>query len=110
MAKVEAAVHEQFATMTSQSSTNAPGMATNNPPSLPGRVVDRSVPQEIPFAIVDEVTPGSPAALSGLQVGDEVARFGAANRLNHDRLKKVAEVVSQNEGVSILSTSYDVRI
>jgi 26S proteasome regulatory subunit N4 len=103
MAKVEMAIHEQFAALASQGPTNASAIATDPAPSIPIRVADRSAPPDIPFATVDEVTPGSPAASSGLQVGDEISRFGAANHLNHDRLKKVAEVVLQNEGVSALS-------
>jgi len=98
MAKVELAIHEQFAALEAQGATDGPAMATDPAPSVPIRVADRSAPPDVPFATVDEVTAGSPAATSGLQVGDEISRFGAANHLNHDRLKKVAEVVSQNEG------------
>jgi 26S proteasome non-ATPase regulatory subunit 9 len=99
MAKVEVALHEQFALMEAQG--NTPAAPADPAPSVPIRAAaDRSAPADIPFATVDEVTAGSPAAASGLQVGDEVSRFGAANYANHDRLKKVAEVVAQNEGVS----------
>ena len=107
MAKVEVALHEQFAALEAQGSTNTAAAATDPSPSIPIRpVADRSAPSDIPFATVDEVTPGSPATTSGLQVGDEIARFGAANRVNHDSLKKVAEVVSQSEGVSVLPRAW----
>lgn len=55
---------------------------------------------EAPFARVNTVAPGSPAADAGLQPGDYIKRFGSANILNHARLAKVAEVVGQSEGVS----------
>jgi 26S proteasome regulatory subunit N4 len=110
MAKVELAIHEQFAALEAQGATDGPAMATDPAPSVPIRVADRSAPLDVPFATVDEVTAGSPAATSGLQVGDAISRFGAANHLNHDRLKKVAEVVSQNEGVSVWTASYDIRL
>jgi 26S proteasome regulatory subunit N4 len=101
MAKVEVALHEQFAALEAQGSTNTTTAATDPAPSIPIRpATGRSAPSDTPFATVDEVTAGSPAATSGLQVGDEISRFGAANHVNHDRLKKVAEVVTQNEGVS----------
>jgi 26S proteasome non-ATPase regulatory subunit 9 len=107
MAKVEVALHEQFAALEAQGSTNTAVPAAVPSPSIPIRpVADRSAPSDIPFATIDEVTAGSPAATSGLQVGDEVIRFGAANHVNHDRLKKVAEVVTQNEGVSVLPRAW----
>lgn len=55
---------------------------------------------EAPFARVNTVAPGSPAADAGLQPGDYIKRFGSANLLNHAKLTKVAEVVGQSEGVS----------
>jgi 26S proteasome non-ATPase regulatory subunit 9 len=101
MAKLEVALHEQFAALEAQGATAA-AVVPNPAPSIPIRAAaSRSAVADVPFATVDEVTAGSPAAMSGLQAGDEVSRFGAANAANHDRLKKVAEVVAQNEGVSL---------
>ncbi|KAI9846629.1 MAG: putative 26S proteasome regulatory subunit [Thelocarpon superellum] len=55
---------------------------------------------EVPFATVNSVAPGSPAADAGLQPGDGVRRFGEVNWINHEKLSRVAETVQRNEGVS----------
>jgi 26S proteasome non-ATPase regulatory subunit 9 len=55
---------------------------------------------EVPFAKVNSVVPGSPADTAGLKPGDKIIRFGTADWMNHDKLTKVSEVVIQNEGVS----------
>ena len=53
-----------------------------------------------PFAKVNSVVGNSPAATAGLQPGDLIRNFGYVNFANHDGLKKVAECVQGNEGVS----------
>ena len=60
-----------------------------------------SVPQT-PFAKVDQVTSGSPAHEAGLKEGDQIRAFGSADWSNHERLKKVGEVVQRNIGKPIL--------
>ncbi|NP_001086313.1 proteasome 26S subunit, non-ATPase 9 L homeolog [Xenopus laevis] len=50
------------------------------------------------FAKVDVVTPGSPASMSGLQVGDEIIAFGTVNTRNFQSLQNIAEVVQHSEG------------
>ncbi|XP_063313060.1 26S proteasome non-ATPase regulatory subunit 9 [Pelobates fuscus] len=50
------------------------------------------------FAQIDAVTPGSPANLSGLQVGDEVVAFGSVNASNFQTLQNIASVVQHSEG------------
>ncbi len=53
---------------------------------------------ETPFAKVNSVEPGSPANEAGLKAGDQIRRFGAATWSNHERLRKLGEVVQQNQG------------
>lgn len=98
MAKLEDAVHEQFAAgkvpdaipQSSLSSTTAGAAAA----TMPAAAV------EPPFARVNSVVAGSPAEESGLQAGDKITRFGSVNWQNHERLGKVAQTVQQNENVS----------
>ena len=52
-----------------------------------------------PFAKINSVEPDSPAAEAGMRKGDYIKRFGSVNALNHQKLKKLAEEVSKNDGV-----------
>ena len=52
------------------------------------------------FAKVNTVELLSPAQQAGLRVGDRIEKFGDADWLNNEKLSKVAQIVSQNEGVS----------
>lgn len=55
---------------------------------------------EIPFAKVNSIVASSPAEQAGLKAGDLIRNFGYVNRGNHDGLRRVAECVQGNEGVS----------
>lgn len=57
---------------------------------------------EAPFAKVNSVVEGSPAAQAGLKPQDLIRRFGYVDRRNHEGLKKLAECVQGNEGQSVL--------
>jgi 26S proteasome non-ATPase regulatory subunit 9 len=98
MARLEEAVHEQFAAgrapeTTAQSNLNAgSSRSMASVPALPAL--------EPPFARVNTVVSGSPAEQAGLKVGDKVTKFGIVNWTNHERLSKVALAVQQNENVS----------
>ncbi|KAK8208608.1 26S proteasome non-ATPase regulatory subunit 9 [Phyllosticta capitalensis] len=59
---------------------------------------DQDAALQAPFAKVNSVVPGSPADAAGLRAGDEIVRFGNVNWMNHEKLSKVAEAVSQSEG------------
>ncbi|XP_030073591.1 26S proteasome non-ATPase regulatory subunit 9 [Microcaecilia unicolor] len=50
------------------------------------------------FAKVDTVTAGSPASMSGLQIGDEIIEFGSVNTSNFQTLQNIAIVVQHSEG------------
>ncbi|EGR34396.1 protein kinase domain protein, partial [Ichthyophthirius multifiliis] len=45
----------------------------------------------IPFAIINEVTPESPAHESGIQLGDLIINFGSVNYKNHNDLKNIVD-------------------
>ncbi|XP_069789385.1 26S proteasome non-ATPase regulatory subunit 9 [Narcine bancroftii] len=56
------------------------------------------------IAKVDTVSPGSPASMSGLQVGDEIVVFGSVNTQNFQNLQNIAKVVQHSEGKPISIT------
>lgn len=100
MTVIEKHIHEHFARL-AESGGNAEELVTNGGPS--NSQTRQSVPQELspPFAKVNSVVAESPADSAGLKVGDEIRNFGYVNIRNHDGLKKVAECVQGNEGVSL---------
>jgi 26S proteasome regulatory subunit N4 len=98
MSRLEIVIQKRFADMASE-----PTPAVSTSASVPVRSSTSQSAQaatNTPFAKVNTVASGSPAADSGLQIGDHITRFGSATWLNHDKLSKVAEIVAQNEGVS----------
>jgi 26S proteasome regulatory subunit N4 len=102
---IEKTVHEHFAELAQQQPE-----ATNSSSSQPSEaqpIATRPAPLDPPFAKVNSVVPGSPAETAGLKAGDEIRNFGYVNRSNNDGLKRVADCVQGNEGVSIVSLSLE---
>ena len=100
MNKLEIAVHDQFASAAEASSRVATlGQPEVQPDAHSGASSNSTI--EPPFAKVNTVVPRSPADIAGLRVGDNITRFGSVNFTNHERLTKVAQVVQQNENVSM---------
>lgn len=99
MTVIEKHIHEHFARL-AESGGNTEEPTTNGGPSN-GRA-QQPVPEELSpaFAKVNSVVAGSPADSAGLKAGDEIRNFGYVNIRNHDGLKRVAECVQGNEGVS----------
>ena len=58
-----------------------------------------------PFAIIDEVSPNSPASEAGLIENDVIIRFGDINSTNHREFRAIAELVqltaSENKSISV---------
>jgi 26S proteasome non-ATPase regulatory subunit 9 len=95
MSRIEKGLHEHHARLAEQAQ-NTPGATDQTQAGL-------SAPRaalEAPFAKVNSVVAGSPADEAGLKVGDSITKFGWVDWTNHERLGRVAEAVSQNEGVS----------
>lgn len=97
MALVEHHLYDRFASLDENEVPAAlPAVSARGAP-----VAEPEVAQP-PFARVNTVAEGSPAATAGLKPGDEIQAFGYVNSSNHDNLKKVGECVQGNEGVSLL--------
>lgn len=104
MSRIEKGLHEHHARLQEQAQNNAaaPSQALAAPTSA-------STALQAPFAKVNSIVAGSPADSAGLKVGDSITKFGWVDWTNHDKLARLAQVVSQNEGVSE-STTYGWRI
>ena len=95
MSRIEKGLHEHHARLAAQ--------VLNNPAAASQAQAGQSAPPtalEAPFAKVNSVVAGSPADEAGMKVGDSIMKFGWVDWTNHERLGRVAEAVSQNEGVS----------
>ena len=97
MSRIEVGLHDHHARLAEQAASNSAATASQG--SANGA---SSGALEAPFAKVNSVVSGSPADSAGLKVGDSITKFGWVDWTNHDRLSRVAEAVSQNEGVSCL--------
>jgi 26S proteasome non-ATPase regulatory subunit 9 len=95
MSRIEKGLHAHHARMAEQALAS-PGATQTRPATstAPAAI-------EAPFAKVNSVVADSPAAAAGLRVGDTLTRFGWLDWTNHERLARVAEAVSQSEGVRI---------
>ena len=98
MDKIEKGLHDHHAKyQASDEYKNSLNQPQPQPPPSAAPQQTPSVP-ETPFAKVNSVEPGSPANEAGLKAGDQIRRFGTAIWSNHERLRKVGEVVGQNLG------------
>lgn len=93
MNRIEKGLHEHHARLAEQAQNNPSATA-----QAPGSSTSAAL--EAPFAKVNSVVPGSPADSAGLRAGDNITKFGWVDWTNHEKLGRVAEAVSQNEGVS----------
>ena len=78
--------------------TTPPALGTSTAP-VPMEVVEAGDVQ--PFAEIDAVAEGGPAAAAGLAVGDRLLRFGGVNASNHDGLRALARLTQRSEGETI---------
>lgn len=53
-----------------------------------------------PFAMIDEITEASPAAEDGLQLGDQIVKFGSVE-YGEDLLPKLAVEAQTNKGLAV---------
>jgi len=100
MALIETRLHEHFANLPDDEPDAAPTPATREAHLSALRDTGEPEVLDVPFAKVNSVIDNSPAAAAGLERGDVIRNFGYVNAANNDNLKKVAECVQGNEGVS----------
>jgi 26S proteasome non-ATPase regulatory subunit 9 len=99
---IEKTIHEHFANLAQQPAEAADASSSQSSESRP--LAARPAPTLDPaFATVNSVVPGSPAESAGLKPGDEIRNFGYVNRSNNEGLRRVADCVQGNEGVSSTS-------
>jgi 26S proteasome non-ATPase regulatory subunit 9 len=94
MSRIEKGLHEHHARLAEQAHNDPEAAARAQ-----GTFEAAPAALEAPFAKVNSVVAGSPADSAGLRVGDTITKFGWVDWTNHERLSRVAEAVSQNEGV-----------
>ncbi|WPH04901.1 Hypothetical protein R9X50_00779800 [Acrodontium crateriforme] len=101
MANLEVVIQDHFA---SGKAANTPSTSSEQRSGEQANTASftRRSPIELPFAKVNSIVPSSPAATAGLQVGDQITRFGSVNWSTPERLNKVPQIVQQNENQSIL--------
>ncbi|EDU47641.1 DegQ, Trypsin-like serine protease, typically periplasmic, containing PDZ domain protein [Pyrenophora tritici-repentis] len=95
MSRIEKGLHEHHARLAEQANNPAAGQTQDAGLGAPPAAL------EAPFAKVNSVVAGSPAETAGLKMGDTITKFGWVDWTNHERLSRVAEAVSQNEGIPI---------
>ncbi|KAI9706169.1 MAG: putative 26S proteasome regulatory subunit [Bogoriella megaspora] len=99
LGRIEEGLHAHHAQLQSDQA-QATSRATPGTSISASNVAESAI--QAPFAKVNSVSPNSPADTAGLRPGDRITVFGSANWMNHEKLGKVAEVVSQHEGVRFL--------
>ncbi|PON41908.1 PDZ domain containing protein [Parasponia andersonii] len=86
---------------TSVTLSDVASASSNNVPSGSSNVMDVDMIASIPFAMVDEIADASPAAEDGLQLGDQIVKFGNVEA-GDNLLQRLASEAQSNEGSAIL--------
>ena len=94
--RIEAGLEVHFASGISHGNLPSSSSLTEISSSL-----EAATTPDVVFAKVDTVSSSSPAEEAGLKPGDFIKKFGNVDNANNEKLRKVAEVVAQNEQVSI---------
>lgn len=76
------------------SSTSSNFIATTTPSAMDVDIVSK------PFALVDEITEASPAAEDGVQLGDQVVKFGDVES-GDNLVQRLAAEAQRNQGRAI---------
>ncbi|XP_027173273.1 26S proteasome non-ATPase regulatory subunit 9-like isoform X1 [Coffea eugenioides] len=98
-------LHSARLTSTTTEDTGDAGMIDLNPSVNSAtrdasRAMDVDVVVSKPFAVVDEITEGSPAAEDGVQLGDQLVKFGCVE-FGENLLQRLAAEAQTNQGRAI---------
>lgn len=106
MKYLEKGIHDHFSNLQrAQGETSSIDNTNRSSEALPSLVANSLSDAAMlgpPFARVNSVAVASPADQAGLKTGDKIRNFGSVNWINHERLSKVAELVQQNEGRTLI--------
>lgn len=103
MDTIEKGLHQHHAQLAASATSNVDTPQTNGHAS-PNGVSEPTptAPIRAPFARVNSVVDDSPADAAGLRAGDMITQFGDAVATNHEDLRRLAQVVKDNEGRQIM--------
>ncbi|CEM04173.1 unnamed protein product [Vitrella brassicaformis CCMP3155] len=97
MKKIEAGLHDLHA----QGAVRVPrGPGSSSSSSGPSSRAN-GVGHRPAFAVVDEVSAGSPSEAAGLQINDRIVAFGDVDASTPDGFKSIARVVQENVGRNV---------
>ncbi|KAK2865088.1 hypothetical protein FQN49_003916 [Arthroderma sp. PD_2] len=105
MSKVEEGIAAYFASVKDTGGSASVPLSTRPPTAtrdMEGVSGAQDETSEMPFAKVNSVAEGSPAAKAGLKAGDQVCNFGNITWANHENLTKIAAVVTNNVELPVL--------
>ena len=78
---------------------NASASTNSSEETTPTTTTQQTTQILTPFALIDEVSPNSPASMAGIQVNDELLQFDTINSTNrnHENFSAIAKLLPEKE-------------
>ena len=94
----DSAVGNESANSINANEINTASASTNNSEQTASTTSTQQTTQILtPFALIDEVSPNSPASMAGIQVNDELLQFDTINATNHENFSAIAKLLPEKE-------------
>ena len=94
----DSAVGNESANSINANEINTASASTNNSEQTASTTSTQQTTQILtPFALIDEVSPNSPASMAGIQVNDELLQFDNINATNHENFSAIAKLLPEKE-------------
>ena len=94
----DSAVGNDSANSINANEINTASASTNNSEQTASTTSTQQTTQILtPFALIDEVSPNSPASMAGIQVNDELLQFDTINATNHENFSAIAKLLPEKE-------------